>query len=231
MAAATSSAEPSRRLRDAGPQVGGTGNGIVHHPQHRRVDDPGADRVGADAVRRPLGGHLPGQRQHARLARVVVGARLRGVGHQPGGGGDVDDGPRPPRRDQRGGHRPAGQERAAQVDRQHVVPLARGQVEQRRDPVHPGGIDEHVGGAVQQPGGAGDGGGHGARVADVAGHRRGTEAGGGGQGIRAPVEQHHLRAFGQQPPRAGQPDPPRSPGDERPAARHPAGHHRLAAPC
>ena len=41
---------------------------------------------------------------------------------------------------------------------------------------------------------------------DVAGDRRGTEAGGGGQGVRAPVEQHHLRALGQQPPRGGQPD-------------------------
>src|SRR5262249_56359261 len=99
------------------------------------------------------------------------------------------------RGEQGGGYGASGRERAAQVDRHHLVPLAGRQVEQRRDLVHAGRIDQHIGGTVQQLGGAGDRGSHGAGVPDIAGDRRGTNAGRGGQGVRTPVEQHRLRAL------------------------------------
>jgi hypothetical protein len=60
---------------------------------------------------------------------------------------DIDDGPRPARRDERARHRLRAEKAALQVDAEHVVPLALRQFEECRAGEDTGVVDEDIGGA------------------------------------------------------------------------------------
>ena len=114
----------------------------VERADHRRVDDPGRDRVDGDPVAGPFTGEVAGQSEHARLGRRVVdatqGAR-RAAGHR----GEVDDPPMSGVAQHRVG-RLGAQERTRQVGVDDEVPLLGRDLGSPRGAQDPGTVHERV---------------------------------------------------------------------------------------
>ena len=108
-------------------------------PQHRRVDEPGRDGVDGDALRAELEGERLGEADHAGLGRDVVGhqrlAALRARRR------DVDDAT-PAGLDHVGHHGLAAVEGAGEVHLEDPVPLLEVDLEERREALEPGVVDQ-----------------------------------------------------------------------------------------
>ncbi len=158
---------------------GAAGRVLAEHLGGHRGAGARADRVGADADARQTAGGGQGQRGDAGLGGGVVGLPRRAAEERLGGG--VDDAAV----DRRAGllrlaapvrrRVAAQQEVAAQVDRDHGVPLLVGHVEEHPVTRHAGVVDDDVEPAVPVDGG-GDHRVGGRPLADVAGHDRGLAA-------------------------------------------------------
>ena len=107
--------------------------------RHVGDDESRRDRVDRDTERPELDRERTGETLHAGLGRGVVGlpaiAQCRRTRQ-------VDD-PTPLRRRHVRLSRPAHQERTAQVDAEHRVPVVVGHLEQQVVPQHAGVVDEH----------------------------------------------------------------------------------------
>ena len=156
----------------------------------------------------------------ARLARRVVAGRLGGVAAVGGDRADVDHRPA-------GGlrrHRLAGEERAAQVHREHGVPPRGVELQQRADAVDPGGVDEQLDVPAEPRACRGDGGVDRAGVRDVGAQRERAERRGGRVDALGGVEQGDRGALGRQQLRGGAADPRRAARHERPPPGEAAAH-------
>src|SRR5205823_8394538 len=108
-----------------------------------------------DAVRGELEGHRARHRDDAALAGRIVHAAWLAAHRRRG---EIDDRSASAACDHGPGRRLSTEARALEVDVQDVVPLALGELEERRSRVDAGVVDEHVEGALDT---------HGARVASL----------------------------------------------------------------
>ena len=184
--------------------------------QHRRVDEPGRDRVDGD----PLGAELERQRlgeaDHARLGRHVVGHEgLAAVGARRR---DVDD-PAPAGGDHVGQDGLAAVERAGEVDLEDAVPRVGVDLEERAEAVEAGVVDEHRR-CAERRADLVDRGVESGPVGHVHGEADGRAAGGDDLGRRVvggvavAVEHRHRQAVGGEPLGDGEADARAAPGDD-----------------